>query len=77
VVGLSKCKGSATEIAQFRLGDLTFKSLIHHCIYSSAIVKVLWDTGGKISTPVLICPISSSMPQLSSCASNRSIQNCL
>jgi hypothetical protein len=24
VVGLSKCKGSATEIAQFQLGDLTF-----------------------------------------------------
>ena len=24
VVGLSKCKGSATEIAQFALGDLTF-----------------------------------------------------
>jgi hypothetical protein len=25
VVGLSRCKGSATEIAQFPLGDLTFK----------------------------------------------------
>ena len=24
VVGLSKCKGSVTEIAQFLLGDLTF-----------------------------------------------------
>jgi hypothetical protein len=39
VVGLSKCKGSATEIAQFALGDLTFKSLTHHSIYSSVIVK--------------------------------------
>jgi hypothetical protein len=25
VVGLSKCKGSVTEIAQFALGDLSFK----------------------------------------------------
>ena len=41
VVRLSKYKGSATEIAQFALGDLTFYLPIHHCIYSSALVKVV------------------------------------
>ncbi len=75
VVDLSKCKGSATEIAQFQLGDLTFKVHFPHYIYSSALVKVLWDICSTISTPVLTCPKSSSMSQLSSDASNRSILN--
>ncbi len=43
VVRLSKYNGSATEIAQFQLGDLTFKVQYPHYIYSSALVKVLWD----------------------------------
>jgi len=47
VVGLSRCKGSAAEIAQFQLGDLPCNPLIPHCIYSSALVKVLWDNEGK------------------------------
>jgi hypothetical protein len=34
VVGLSKCKGSATEIAQFALGDLAFNvQYPHYKIY--------------------------------------------
>jgi hypothetical protein len=71
-----------SEIAQFPLGDLAFKVQYSNFSYSSVLVKelarqvhVLSDTGRAILTPVLICPISSSMPQLSSCASNRSIQN--
>ena len=47
VVGLSRCKGSAAENAQLLLGDLTFNPVIPHCIYSSALVKVLWDNEGK------------------------------
>ena len=66
---------STPEIAQFQLGDLTFKVHYPHYVYSSALVKVLWDICSTISTPVLTCPISSSMSQLSSDASNRSIQN--
>jgi hypothetical protein len=34
-------------IAQLPLGDLTFNPLTHHCLYSSALVKVLWDNEGK------------------------------
>jgi hypothetical protein len=36
-------RGLTTEIAQFQLGDLTFKVHTPHYIYSSALVKVLWD----------------------------------
>ena len=68
-------RGLTTEIAQFALGDLTFKVHYLHYIYSSALVKVLWDICSTISTPVLICPVSSSISQLFSCASKRSIQN--
>jgi len=50
VVGLSKCKGSAPEIAQFPLGDLTFKVQYSHFTYSSDIVKTLWDKGFRSST---------------------------
>ena len=39
VVGLSKCKGSATEIAQCPLGDLNFNVQYPHFSYSSTIVK--------------------------------------
>ena len=35
----SKGKGSATEIAQFALGDLTFKVRYPHCIYSKECVS--------------------------------------
>jgi hypothetical protein len=35
-------RGLTTEIAQFQLGDLTFKVPYPHYIYSSALVKVLW-----------------------------------
>jgi len=44
-------------------------------MYSSTLVKVLWDTERAILTSVAICPNSFSMPQLSSGSSNRSIQN--
>lgn len=65
----------STEIAQCPLGDLTFKVHTPHYIYSFALVKILWDIGSTISTPVLVCPVSAFMPQLFSCASKRSIQN--
>ena len=68
-------RGLTTEIAQFQLGDLTFKVHTPHYIYSSALVKVLWDICSTISTPVLTCPVSSSMPQLSSGVTKLSIQN--
>jgi hypothetical protein len=49
VVGLSRCMGSATEIAQFTLGDLTliaypsFYMLLGDCqAYYSGKVKDLW-----------------------------------
>ena len=35
-------RGLTTGIAQFALGDLTFKVHYPHYIYSSALVKVLW-----------------------------------
>ena len=41
-----------TEIAQFALGDLTFKVHYPHYIYSSALVKVLRDTGRAILTSI-------------------------
>jgi len=63
------------EIAQCPLGDLTFKVHTPHYIYSSALVKVLWDICNRISTPALICPVSASMSLLFPCASKRSIQN--
>jgi hypothetical protein len=65
VVQLSKCKGSATEIAQFQLGDLTFKVHTPHYIYSSALVKVLWDICNWISTMLRMCPVSGTMSRLS------------
>ena len=34
---------SANEIAQFQLGDLTFKVQYSHFTYSSTIVKILPD----------------------------------
>jgi hypothetical protein len=49
-------RGLTTEIAQFALGDLTFKVHYPHYIYSSALVKVLWDTGRAILTTTPICP---------------------
>ena len=68
------------EIAQFQLGDLTFKVHYPHCTYTSILgiarqVLVLSDICSTISTPVLICPVPASMSQLSSDASIRSIQN--
>ena len=54
-------RGFPTEIAQFALGDLGFKVLTLHFSYSSALVKMLWDTRRAISTSVAICPISSPM----------------
>jgi hypothetical protein len=68
-------RGLTTEIAQFALGDLTFKVHYPHYIYSSALVKVLWDICSMISTLALTCPISSFMSQLLSGASNGSIKN--
>jgi ketopantoate reductase len=68
-------RGLTTEIAQFALGDLSFKVHYPHYIYSYALVKVLWDICSTISTQVLSCPLSSSMSQLSFRASIRSIQN--
>jgi hypothetical protein len=59
---------STPEIAQFALGDLTFKVHTPHYIYSSALVKVLWDIGKAILTSVTICPKSSLMSAISSCA---------
>jgi hypothetical protein len=56
---------STPEIAQCPLGDLTFKVHYPHYIYSSALVKVLWDTGKAILTSVTFCPISSFMSQAS------------
>ncbi len=66
-------RGLTTEIAQCPLGDLTFKVQYPHYIYSSALVKVLWDTCSSISTPVLTCPVSSSMPHVFPLVSKRSI----
>jgi hypothetical protein len=52
------------------------QSLIHfHYMYSSALVKVLWDIGNRISTPVLSCPVSSSTSQLSTGITKLFIQN--
>jgi len=65
VVGLSKCKGSVTEIAQRELSDLTFN--LQYCCFtcSSVSVKKLWDTGKAILTSVNICPISSPLSSIS------------
>ena len=40
-------RGLTTEIAQFQLGDLTFKVHTPHYIYSSALVKVFWLMFGR------------------------------
>jgi hypothetical protein len=53
------------EIAQFALGDLTFKVQHPHCTYSSMLAKELWDIGKAILILVLMCPVSASMSQLS------------
>ena len=45
-------RGLTPEIAQFQLGDLTFNVHTPHYIYSSALVKVLWDICSTISTPI-------------------------
>jgi len=42
-------RGLTTEVAQFALGDLTFKVHYPHYIYSSALVKVLQDNGFRSS----------------------------
>ena len=55
-------------------GDLAFKVHTLHCTYSPALVKALRDTGSRISTAVLICPVSASAPQMFPTASLRSIQ---
>ena len=78
--GLTTGVVSTPEIAQFALGDLTFKVHTPHYIYSSALVKVLQDKVlsdicSTISTPVLTCPVSSSTSQLSSGVTKLSIQN--
>ena len=59
--GLTTGVNITPEIAQFALGDLTFKVHYPHYIYSSALVKVLWDICSTISTLVLICPESACM----------------
>jgi hypothetical protein len=56
---------STPEIAQFALGDLAFKVHYPHNIYSSALVKVLWDIVNTILTSVCICPKSSHMSSIS------------
>jgi hypothetical protein len=58
-------RGLTTEIAQFQLGDLTFKVHTPHYIYSSALVKVLWDICNWISTMLRMCPVSGTMSRLS------------
>jgi len=58
-------RGLTTEIAQFALGDLAFKVHYPHYIYSSAIVKVLWDTGKAILTFIPSCPSYSFMLSIS------------
>ena len=68
-------QGSATEIAQFLLGDLTFNAQHLHFTYSSALVKELWDICSTISTSVFTNPASASMLLGSSCASICPIQN--
>ena len=78
VVGLVPTVGSnptlsAEQIALFPLGDLAFKVHYPHCIYSSAIVKVLWDTGKAILTSAPSCPNSSIMSHLFACASGLAV----
>jgi hypothetical protein len=63
-------RGLTTEIAQFQLGDLTFKVHTPHYILLCSRqgiarqVLVLSDIGSTISTPVLKCPVSTAMSQL-------------
>ena len=75
--GLTTGVISTPEIAQFQLGDLTLKVHYPYYVYSSALVKVLQDKVlsdicRTISTPVLICPISTPMslmvPSVSLCS---------
>ena len=65
------------EIAQFELGDLTFKVPTPHYIYSSALVKVLWDIGKAILTsvppPVQNLPLCHKHPHLLQDRRSRSV----
>jgi hypothetical protein len=53
------------------------QGIVGHRLDVARQVLVLSVIRSTILTPVLICPISSSVSQLSSEASNRSVQNCL
>jgi hypothetical protein len=65
---------STPEIAQFKLGDLAFRVHTLDCTYSSTLVKVLWDTGKAILTPIAVCPNFSLVPTMSVSAPRTLIQ---
>jgi hypothetical protein len=54
-------RGLTTVIAQFQLGDHIFKVHYPHYIYSSALVKTLWDIPIEILTMIPICLLSFSL----------------
>jgi hypothetical protein len=51
---------STPEIAQYLLGDLTYKDPYLRCTCSFSLLKPLWDTGKTILTSVAIRPKSSN-----------------